>query len=384
MLASKFVRRTISKLAVVSFALATLAAFGQQARADDLKPRVIVFVHGLHGDRDTWRAPNEAYWPDLIRVDPHFQHSDVFVAEYPTPSSSGQYSTTQLAQRLWQQLKDNRVWDHREVVFIAHSLGGLITEEMLLKHPQDAAKTRFIVSYATPHEGSFVASFAKIYDSDPLLTDLRDSNDNSFLMNLEQQWRSTQSTVRIHRYCAYEGLDTAAGEGVGRLLRAHARVVSYYSATFGCDTDTPPQKIMADHIGIVKPTGRNSDAYTFFSTVYHRNPVLDSVETVRDSKSPVLSVACNQANSSNDLQVPVMLDSTLQEQVTAAEAEFTNQDKIKDLKQPSISRIDPNGIAHVSYSFHGVGRGLGVFGCPTGHAAVVVHFHVRGQVPEVE
>ncbi len=366
---------------VVALALGTSAI---RARADDLKPRVIVFVHGLHGDRDTWRAPNEAYWPDLIRVDPHFQHSDVFVAEYPTPSSSGQYSTTQLAQRLWQQLKDNRVWDHREVVFIAHSLGGLITEEMLLKHPTDAAKTRFIVSYATPHEGSFVASFAKIYDSDPLLTDLRDSNDNSFLMDLEQHWRSTPSTVRIHRYCAYEGLDTAAGEGVGRLLRAHARVVSYYSATFGCDTDTAPQKIMADHIGIVKPTGRNADAYTFFSTVYHRNPVLDTVEVVRDSKSPVLTVACNQTNSSSDLQVPVALDSALQEQVTGAEAELVDQDKVRDVKQPSISRIDPNGIAHMSYAFHGVGRGLGVFGCPTGHASVVVHFHVRSQVPEVE
>ncbi len=377
-------RCIFSRMWMMCVVFAGFGVLASQARGDDLKPRVIVFVHGLHGDRDTWRAPNEAYWPDLIRVDPHFQHSDVYVAEYPTPSSSGQYSTTQLAQRLWQQLKDNRVWDHREVVFIAHSLGGLITEEMLLKHPADAAKTRFIVSYATPHEGSFVASFAKIYDSDPLLTDLRDSNDNSFLMDLEQHWRGTPATVRIHRYCAYEGLDTAAGEGVGRLLRAHARVVSYYSATFGCDTDTPPQKIMADHIGIVKPTGRNADAYTFFSTVYHRNPVLDTVEAVRDSKSPVLSVACSQTNASSDLQIPVALDSTLQEQVTGAEAEFLDKDKIRDVKQPSISRIDPNGIAHVSYSFRGVGRGLGVFGCPTGHASVVVHFHVRSQVPEIE
>jgi pimeloyl-ACP methyl ester carboxylesterase len=368
--------------------MATLAllagGFGLQAQSPDLKPRVIVFVHGLHGDRDTWSAPNGAYWPDLVRVDPHFAHSDVFVAEYPTPSSSGRYSTTQLAQRLWQSLKDNRVWDHREVVFIAHSLGGLITEQMLLSHPADAAKVRFIVSYATPHQGSFVASLAKIYDSDPLLTDLRDGNDNDFLINLEQRWRGSAYTARIHRFCAYEARDTSAGEGIGRYLGAHTRVVSYYSATYGCDTDTPPQQIDADHIGIVKPTGRDAAAYTFFSRVYHANPVLDTVETVRDNKFSGLTVTCGRTNANSDLQVPIALDSKLHEQVTGAEAELVDQEKVRDVVQPVVTKIDPNGIAHVSYSFRGEGRGLGVFGCPTGHAAVVVHFHIRSEVPEVE
>lgn len=384
MRASTPIQTLLSALRSALIAVAVLTCLAPPAHADDLKPRVIVFVHGLHGDRDTWRARNEAYWPDLLRVDPHFAHSDVFVAEYPTPSSSGRYSTTQLAQRLWQSLKDNRVWDHREVVFIAHSLGGLITEEMLLNHPADAAKTRFIVSYATPHEGSFVASFAKLYDSDPLLTDLRDSNDNDFLINLEQHWRGSPATARIHRYCAYEALDTAAGEGVGLLLHAHSRVVTYYSATFGCDTDTPPQKINADHIDIVKPTGRDSDAYKFFATVYHRNPILDTVETQRDSKFSGLIVTCNRTNANPDLQVPIALDSNLHEQVTSAEAELTDTEKIHDITGPTVTRIDPNGIAHIAYSFRGEGRGLGVFGCPTGHATVVVHFHIRSQVPEVE
>src|SRR5208283_3988062 len=75
------------------------------ARADDLKPRVIVFVHGIHGSRDTWRAPNGAYWPQLIQTDPHFQKSDVVVAEYPTPQIRGRLSTEQLSQILWQGLK---------------------------------------------------------------------------------------------------------------------------------------------------------------------------------------------------------------------------------------------------------------------------------------
>jgi len=351
-----------------------------QANANELKPRVIVFVHGLHGDRNTWRASNGAYWPQLIQSDPHFQKSDVVVAEYPTPSMHGGLSSVQLAQILWQQLKQQRVWDHKEVVFITHSLGGILTEEMLLNHPADAAHVPFVVSYATPHEGSFVANLAKIYDGDPLLTDLSDGNDNSFLMDLEQRWRSTQSVTRIHRFCAYETLDTAAGAGVGRYLRAHVRVVNYYSATYGCDVDTPPQKIVADHIDIAKPANRSADAYTFFAKVYRNNPIIDVVDSVRDNKISSLPVDCNRTNSADDLQVPIALSPLMHEQVLSVEAEYADTDKIKDASPPQVKKVDPGGIAHISYSFKGQGRGL-LMGCPTGHASLLVHFKVRSEVP---
>ncbi|MGA3033004.1 MAG: hypothetical protein ABSD70_06950 [Terracidiphilus sp.] len=354
-----------------------------RARADDLKPRVIVFVHGIHGGRDTWRASNGAYWPQLIQADPHFQKSDVVVAEYPTPAMRGQLTTEKLAQILWQRLTAQKVWDHQEVVFVAHSLGGILTEEMLLNHPDDAARVRFIVSYSTPHQGSFVANLAKIYDSDPLLADLRDGNDNTFLMDLEQRWRSTQSVARIHRYCAFETLDTAAGAGMGKYLGARTRVVSYYSATYGCDVDTPPQKIVADHIDIVRPPSRSADAYTFFATVYRNNPIIEIVESVRDNKVSGLNVECNRTNSASDLQVPIALDSTMHEQVLSAEAEFVDADKVRDTSPPTVTKIDPSGIAHVSYSFKGRGRDW-LLGCPVGHASIVVHFKTRSEVPVVE
>ncbi|MGA3129157.1 MAG: hypothetical protein ABSD59_00040 [Terracidiphilus sp.] len=353
------------------------------ARADALKPRVIVFVHGIHGSRDSWRASSGAYWPQLVQNDPHFQNSDVVVAEYPTPTSHGQLSTQQLSELLWQGLKRQRVWEHSEIVFIAHSLGGILTEEMLLNHPDDAARVRFVVSYATPHQGSFVANLAKIYDRDPLLTDLRESNDNSFLMDLEQKWRSTQSVSRIHRYCAFEGLDTVAGAGIGRYLGAHIRVVNYYSATYGCDVDAPPQRIAADHIDIVRPASRSADAYTFFARIYHANPIIEVVDTVRDNKVSGLNVDCNRTNSADDFEVPIALDPSLHEQLLSAEVELVDTEKIRDASPPVVKSIDPSGIAHVSYSFKGQGRGL-LLGCPVGHASILVHFKIRSQVPVSE
>lgn len=348
-------------------------------QADDLKPRVIVFVHGLHGDRDSWRAANGAYWPQMVQTDPHFQRSDVVVAEYPTPSMRGRYSTSQLAEILWQGLQRQKVWQHKEVVFVAHSLGGIVTEQMLLNHPVDATRVRFIVSYSTPHQGSFVASLAKIYDSDPLLSDLRASNDNNFLIELEQRWRSTPSVTSIHRFCAFETLDTAAGEGVGRILRAHIRVVDYYSATYGCDVDTPPQKVVADHINIVKPADRSADAYTFFAKIYRTHPIIDLVETIRDNKVSGLTVDCNRTNAADDLQVPIALDPSQHEMLLSAEAEIVDAEKIRPPSVPMVKKIDPGGIAHISYALKGQGRGL-LLGCPVGHASILVHFKVRSEI----
>ncbi len=161
------------------------------AQGDHAQPvpraRVIVFVHGLHGSRESWRASNGAYWPEMVRTDPRFAYSEVDVAEYPTPASNGKMSSVQLAEMLWTRLKQDHVWEHREVVFIAHSLGGILVEEMLLRHPAEAARVKFIVSYGTPHEGSPVARIASIYDRDPLLNDLSDASDNTFLTAVGKQ-----------------------------------------------------------------------------------------------------------------------------------------------------------------------------------------------------
>ena len=352
--------------------------FSQPAR----RARVIAFVHGIHGSRESWRASNGAYWPDLIRKDPRFAYSDVHVAEYPTPDSNGTMSSVQLADVLWAHLKQNHVWEHREVVFIAHSLGGILVEEMLLRHPAEAAKVKFIVSYGTPHEGSPIARIASIYDKDPLLKDLNDASDNAFLTQLEHNWRGHDSVNGIHRFCAYESEDTRPESGVGRYLKAHARVVSYFSATYGCDVTTPPQEIHADHIHMVEPLDRKSSAYDFFYRVYRDNPILEEQVVTRDNVIAGLEAGCDKSNANSDLQVPIALDSAMHEKVVAAAASFINAVDLRDVNPdpPVVTRIDPDGVAHVQYGFSGPSKKLFVcFGAA--RASLQVRFSIDRQVP---
>jgi pimeloyl-ACP methyl ester carboxylesterase len=346
------------------------------------RARVIVFVHGLHGSRESWRASNGAYWPDLIRTDPRFAYSDVEVAEYPTPASNGRMSSMQLAEILWTHLKQDHVWEHREVVFIAHSLGGILVEEMLLRHPAEAAKVKFIVSYGTPHEGSTIARIASIYDKDPLLNDLSDAGDNAFLTQLENNWRGHNSVNSIHRFCAFESEDTALTNGFGRYLKTHARVVGYFSATYGCDVTTPPQEIHADHVHMIQPLDRTSTAYDFFARVYRDNPILEEQMVIRDNVIAGLEAACDRSNENLDLQVPVALDSSMHEKVVAADASLINAVDVRDVNPnpPVVTRIDPDGVAHVYYGFSGPTKKL--FVClGAAHASLKVQFSIDRQVP---
>jgi pimeloyl-ACP methyl ester carboxylesterase len=380
--------RKITLVVVALFILFHACPSFSQAALQQTQPqagpraRVIVFVHGLHGSRESWRASNGAYWPDMIWTDPRFAYSDVEVAEYPTPASHGKMSSTQLAEILWTRLKQDHVWDHREVVFIAHSLGGILVEEMLLRHPAEAARVRFIVSYGTPHEGSPIARIASIYDKDPLLNDLSDASDNAFLTQLENNWRGHDSVNGIHRFCAYESEDTMPENGVGRYLKTHARIVSYFSATYGCDVTTPPQEIHADHLHMVRPLDRTSSAYDFFYRVYRDNPILEEQVVTRDNVIAGLEATCGRSNANPDLQVPVALDSTMHEKVTAATASLIDAVDLHDVNPnpPVVTKVEPDGVAHVHYGFSGPARKLLVC-LGTARASVKVQFSIDRQVP---
>ena len=365
-----------------AFTFFSVAAAQQDYTQAVPRARVIVFVHGLHGSRESWRASNGAYWPNMIRTDPRFAYSDVEVAEYPTPASNGKMSSVQLSDVLWSRLRQDHVWEHREVVFIAHSLGGILVEEMLLRHPAEAAKVKFIVSYGTPHTGSPVARLASIYDKDPLLNDLSDTGNNTFLPQLENQWRGSDSVNRIHRFCAYESEDTRPGNGFGRYLRVHTRVVGYFSATYGCDVTTPPQEIHGDHLSMVRPADRKSSAYDFFYRVYRQNPIVEVQTITRDNVIAGFEAGCGRSNVNSDLQVPIALDSAMKERVVAASASWIDAVDLRDVNPnpPVVTQIDPDGVAHVQFGFNGPTKKLFVcFG--TAHASLKVQFSIERQVP---
>jgi pimeloyl-ACP methyl ester carboxylesterase len=183
------------------------------------KDRVIVFVHGIFGDAtSTWTSPGKVYWPKLVLGDSAFDDSDVHVANYESPVLGNSMTVDEVAANLDNRLTSHGVFTrHREVVFVCHSLGGIVVQQLLLTFREHAKQVPFIYFFSVPEEGAQIASLAKWFSSDPLLEAMFHGDANGYLLNLENQWKAAH--FGIHRYCVYEKKPLkAVGLIVSRLL----------------------------------------------------------------------------------------------------------------------------------------------------------------------
>jgi len=333
--------------------------------------RVVVFVHGIFGSSTaTWTCSGSVTWPKLLKGDDAFQNWDIYVAGYDTPYLGNSMTIDEVVSNLKNRLDNDEVFSkHREIVLVAHSLGGLIVQRLLLTYRNLAKKVRFIYFYSTPQTGAQVAQLGRVLSADPLLKQMLPGDANDYLLNLENEWRQAEFT-NIRRYCAYE---TKKLKGV--------LVVDRLSATRACSDGVVA--INEDHATIVKPCSRNADSYIALRLATQNNPVApEKAETVAEAVTrrwiSYQQVDCNQTNSQT-LTAFVALDPALGEKVHTASASFENVSNIQGVTGPTLGPISGNTVP-VTYGFNGLDKVAG--NCPGGgHANIVVAFVVQGQVP---
>jgi pimeloyl-ACP methyl ester carboxylesterase len=231
------------------------------------KDKVIVFVHGVFGDpKSTWtNSDTGTYWPELIAHDPQFADFDVFVASFDSPMFGRAADIVELGDNLRVQLTDNGVLKHREVYFIVHSMGGLITKRALLGLPLDTVNgvkalrnVRAVLFFSTPAQGATLADLAHWVSVNPQLGDMRPADLNTFIQGLERDWqallrdRDTRHSDFPMVFCAYE---TKGMFGVGPV------VVNRLYATTRCDGVAEAEPF--DHIQIVKPESTQAVVYSW-------------------------------------------------------------------------------------------------------------------------
>ena len=147
--------------------LSAVANCESPSRACDL-----VYVHGLGGGScSTWMGTERAsFWPSWIAAD----HPDVGVwtLGYHADVSAWTNESMPLADRgtaILETLTNEGIGD-RPVIFITHSMGGILVKQ-ILRHATSfgvarwesvARSTRGIAFIATPHAGSDLAGFAQL------------------------------------------------------------------------------------------------------------------------------------------------------------------------------------------------------------------------------
>jgi tetratricopeptide (TPR) repeat protein len=232
------------------------------------KPRAsVIFVHGLGGDAYyTWRrAPNDnSFWPLWLAED--IAGLAVYTLAYEAPASNWLGTAMPLQDRavnILEILLGTPGLTDGPVVFICHSLGGLIAKQILLdldrqkgRRPEAAAlldHVRQVVFLATPHtgarKGSWLDRVRFLAWPTPIARTLVANDPALRSINVDYRGLADDRRDTLHHRIFYETRGTPAGV-----------IVDEASADPGL-TGLPPIPVDADHITIAKPADRPAVQY---------------------------------------------------------------------------------------------------------------------------
>jgi hypothetical protein len=189
----------------------------------------IVFVHGLNGQsKNTWTSENDVFWPkDLlsktcpdVRILTYGYDSRIADLVRGLRSSVNRHGVDLISKLALSRSTAEAA--RRPLIFVAHSLGGLIVKSALVASSTantDSEKavglsTGGIIFFATPHQGCShpVTSFAdllrrigSIYPEDSNAFDLSDEESKILRLELDQ-FKSISNDVLMS--CFYESSDS--------------------------------------------------------------------------------------------------------------------------------------------------------------------------------
>src|SRR5262245_33696960 len=171
----------------------------------------VVFVHGIFGDAvKTWTSASNKRFFDLLESVPEIsKKTDMLAVGFPSSMfGSGSFDIREAANRLHVRLGVHNVLDRQKIVFVAHSMGGLVVLRELLAHRELLERVPVVVFLATPQEGSDITRIADHISNNPALSQMRPADANTLLQTLSDDWNSIPQNARPHVRCAYEKLAT--------------------------------------------------------------------------------------------------------------------------------------------------------------------------------
>jgi len=97
--------------------------------------QVVVFVHGFLSNRqDCWRHNNGSYWPDLFEQVRNTWRHRHYVFEYFTNVFSGNYNLDDAVDSLKEQLSLDDVLTSGRIIFVCHSMGGIVARKYIIQN----------------------------------------------------------------------------------------------------------------------------------------------------------------------------------------------------------------------------------------------------------
>ena len=297
-------------------------------------PRLMIFVHGLHGDgTSSWQSRNGTNWPALAAQDPAFADFDIFVHEYVL-RATGAVPLGEATERFVQVASQHGlVSQYRDVVFVTEGDGVYYIRELLRRVPPFAARATmvFVAGRADETAASAKTDALKIIDGNELLSW------PDFMSRQSAYWASLERKPWIH--CAVLG-------------RSREGTVPRDSKSSYCST--MPLALEGDDWRSLRPSCFADPVHQALrrSVSQYALPVTQTkaapASTV--SASSRVAVPC-QVAMDQLLEIPLAFNAD-KEDVISAEAIVTDTSRLKAWRA-SIQKIVGN-VAYIRYLIAGL------------------------------
>lgn len=172
---------------------------------------LIIFVHGFTGSKETWKNEDGKYFPDMLIENSdiannfdiaYFNYFSKFLEVFNSRISnltkklffkkkgknSKNLDISSIADFMRSTIR-YQCESYKNIIIIAHSMGGLVSKSFIIKEIQDIGdtKVRLFLSLAVPHKGTNLASissFIKIKNIQ--INELQPLNDT--IDSLNREW----------------------------------------------------------------------------------------------------------------------------------------------------------------------------------------------------
>ncbi|HEV8148323.1 MAG TPA: hypothetical protein VGP79_18165, partial [Bryobacteraceae bacterium] len=237
----------------------------------------VVFVHGvLSGARECWYEPKSGtFWPSLVDQEQSvaFPGSSVFLGGYFTEVNAGEYGMRDCSRELLEGLSRSvggtpAVLDHERLVFVCHSLGGIVTRYMLECWREFfEQKAILLVLVASPSIGSqWANSLARVIELFRNRTGRELNWKSDSLDDLDRRFKEMRSRNLLQRLSGCEWYEQNFPR-VRPIFRLRPIVPVDSAVRYFDEGHLIPN---TDHMSIVKPAGPDARVHVLLRDAYQR------------------------------------------------------------------------------------------------------------------
>jgi ABC-type glycerol-3-phosphate transport system substrate-binding protein len=221
----------------------------------------VVFIHGILSSSDAaWKHPRGAWWPDLLAQEPEFNDIGIYVFDYRSDFFSGNYNLFDAATSLKHCLERDRALKCRRIIFVCHSMGGIVARKFLVEWQSLLIERRIEIGLflvASPSLGSqdanrtLVRILAKSFGNSQSDA-LRFAQNNNWLNDLDRSFTNLKEKGLL----AIAGKELIEDQSMFLRWLFRRQIVEPFSAARYFEGAFKVE--YSDHSTIAKPENRNA------------------------------------------------------------------------------------------------------------------------------